>query len=323
MPNSQTRAYRLVGTFAAAALFCMVVGAAARQTTGKPPQGGKAASGDATTRKGQLAQVPAPDQRSDKPNALKLKPMNDPQADDLDHFSGYNAIWDINTKIETADNFTYRSKDTVITGAKVRHNTKLKILDAEGKLALDDPKHHMTGDKAHVEEDKKLAVFDGNVMLVMKPEETAADSGANKEPDKGKEDQDVGVEKKFGGVVNCDHVEYYYSTKRKFSILKGHLVFTQHKKNSDGTFLDRTITAEHAEYDGVKEQLRLFKPVAGHDSDGQDFDTDGDVIVFTKEGEEKVQFLGPANFRAKHQEENTDEETPTAPPAKSGKEKGG
>ena len=57
---------------------------------------------------------------------------------------------------------------------------------------------------------------------------------------------------------------------------------------SDGHFSQRTLTAEHAEFDGKTGTLHLFPPVDMKDTDNQSGHFDQDVFVGTKEGEESV-----------------------------------
>src|SRR5437879_1153272 len=104
----------------------------------------------------------------------------------------------------TGTGVTYRRDETVITGNKAQHNDETKILDAEGNLVLDDPKHHVTGDKAHVEQNKSLAIITGNVVIVLKPEEEAANNGAPPATGSENDRQKVGSEKKHGGTITCD-----------------------------------------------------------------------------------------------------------------------
>ena len=74
------------------------------------------------------------------------------------------------TGITTGRNFTYREKDTVITGQKAQYNRDEKRLLAEGSLVLNDPEHHVVGDKADVDNSaKKLAIITGSCLLYTSP----------------------------------------------------------------------------------------------------------------------------------------------------------
>ena len=136
------------------------------------------------------------------------------------HFDTYDYKMVTSTGITTAHHFTYTKADRVITGDNGRYDRENGILDADGHLVMDDPQHHITGQKSHVEEKKALATLTGDVVLVLKPDTKAA--AANEKANGN------GVEgaKSQGAVVTCDHVDTYY--RKKFTILKGHLTFKQH-----------------------------------------------------------------------------------------------
>ena len=178
--------------------------------------------------------------------------------------------------------FIYTEGDMKVTGARARYSNKTKILDADGSLVMDDPKHHMTGDKTRYDNhpDIKLAVFTGNVVIVMKPKDKpAGDNGS-----------DVEKEKSTGGTAYCDRLDYH--KLRDFAILTGHLVFKQKINKDDGTVGERTLTAEHAEYDGKADKMHLFAPVDVVDTDNQKFHFDTDVFIGTKAGDETVASKG-------------------------------
>ena len=193
---------------------------------------------------------------------------------------------DEKTGIITARDFIYTVDDMKVTGINGRYYTNTKVLDAETNLALDDPKHHVTGDKAHVDNGKaKLAVFTGSVVIIVKPKDKPAEPGAN----------DVANGKGKGGTITCDHVDDYY--KKQFVILRGHLIFKQKITKKNGAMVERTLTAEHAEYDGKNDKMHLFAPVELVDTDNQEGHFTTDVFIGTKEGEETIKSDGPATFK--------------------------
>ncbi len=205
--------------------------------------------------------------------------------------------------ISTGTNFTYKEleENLVITGKKAEYNDKTYVMDLNGNIVLDDDKHHVTGDKAHIDDSQsvKLAVFTGNVVIVVKPKPVAAADASDSAKQRAK-----------GVTLTCDKVEDYY--KRDFVILTGHFTAKQLIQEDDGTTVERTMTAEHAEYDGKKNSLHLFAPVDVTDTLKQEAHFDEDVFVGTKEGEESLESKGRSHgkFRKKQ-----DEEKPaTAPP---------
>jgi len=82
---------------------------------------------------------------------------------------------DDHTGITTCRNWIYTRDDMVVTGATARFNRKLDTLDADDPVTMDDPKHHLTADKAHVEHvDKnkslRTVILTGHAVMVLKPE---------------------------------------------------------------------------------------------------------------------------------------------------------
>ena len=193
------------------------------------------------------------------------------------HLDSADILLVTKTNMATGHNFTYTQGSRTITGDNGRYNNKSGVLDADGHLVMDDPEHHGTCQKAHVEETKALAVLTGDVVLTLKPQKATPADNPN----------DISAGKNQGAVVTCDQVDSYY--KKKFTVLRGHLVFKQHIPREGQEPLDRTGTAEHAEYDDKNEVLTLFPPVMGHDSDESEFySNDKKVVIVTKSGEETL-----------------------------------
>jgi hypothetical protein len=215
---------------------------------------------------------------------------------------------DEQTGIVTGKNFTYTENDMVVTGAKARYNKNTKVLDAEGSLTMDNPKHHVTGDIAHVETKKsvKHAVFNGNVVIVIKPKETTPGSTDNVASEKGK-----------GGTITCDHVDDYYG--RNFVIMNGHLTFKQKITKKNGKVVERTLTAEHAEFDENANNLHLFPPVDMKDTENQEAHFTKDVYIGTKEGEETLKSeSGKFVFNIDQDEDESDSANGAKPDDKTG-----
>ena len=179
--------------------------------------------------------------------------------------------------IARGTNVVYVEGDMKFTGMTAVYNKNSKELDAQGNLVLDDPKHHVTGDKSHVDRKKQLAIIKGNVVITLKP--TPPDPTAPVDPDNAKQRKDP-------VIITCDRADDSY--KKDFILLTGHLVFKQKITKDDGKQVERTLTADHAEYDGKTNTLHLFQTVKGHDSEGQTSDFEKDVFVGTKEGEETL-----------------------------------
>ena len=200
----------------------------------------------------------------------------------LTNFSFSSIAIDAKSGESHGPDFTYsdeRESNLKVTGNQARYKQdkikKLSIMDVNGNLILDDDKHHVTADKAHVDDSEgvKLAVITGNVVIVLKPK-----------PELKKDASDSAKQRGKGATITCDKVDDYY--KKEFVIFTGHFVVKQLITKDDGSILDRTVTADHAEYDGKLNMLHLFAPVDYSDSDKQELHCVEDAFVGTKEGEE-------------------------------------
>lgn len=219
----------------------------------------------------------------------------------------FGGTYDSQNDVTVGHAFTYVNGSRVITGDNVRYNAgkNKKVLDADGHLVMDDPQNHVTGQKAHVEELIGLATITGDVVMVAKPDNSAPATGNQGAAD-------IGGAKRQGAIITCDQVDSYY--KRRFTYLRGHLAFKQRILRPGQPPLERTGTAEHAEYDQKKEILTLFPPVDGHDSDNNDFhQTENNVILGTHPGGEYIHGAkGTVHFTV---EENIGEDENAPPPA--------
>ncbi len=217
------------------------------------------------------------------------------------------------TNVVTGHDFIYQEEDATITGDNARcqqmgkNPDRYYLLDIDGHLVFDDTTHHATGEKAHVNDQTKVADITGNVVMVLKPEAKTADSGGKAAPSTAADkDPDVNSVKKHGATVKCDHVEDHY--KQKYVKLFGHLVFKQRFTDAEGTDVERTLTAEHAEYDGKAETMVLYPPVDEHDNQNNTFHSDNIVRVGTKEGDEWIE--GNGTKLVLHPKNEEDESAP-------------
>ncbi len=181
------------------------------------------------------------------------------------------------TGIAKGKNVVYTEGNMKFTALTAVYNDNTRQLDAQGNLELDDPKHHVTGDKSHVDRKKQQAIITGGVIITLKP--TPQDPNVPANPDTAKQRQ-------YPVIITCDRVEDSY--KKDFIVLTGHLIFKQNILKDNGKMVERTLTSEHAEYDGKSNQLHLFQPVKAHDSEGQTIDFENDAFVGTKEGDETL-----------------------------------
>jgi hypothetical protein len=283
----------------------------------------------------QTSQTPAPGAiKKQDTSAASATTAAKQSYDDLE-FKGFwrhNAL----TNTTAGDDFIYTRADSVTTGdhgsfKEVNAKNHEGILDVYGNLVYDDPKHHATCNKGHIDMTAKLAVFTESVVLTLKPETDANGAPQNNAPgaptskapgtpqnnatvappDNAAAAQadnsttaDVRGQKKHGVIVHCDRMEDQY--KKKYIKLYGHVVFTQKYVDSNGKTVERELTAEHAEYNGKSEIMVLFGPVDGHDGNGQEIHNLTGMKIGTKEGAESMEGTG-VKLRFLPQEDNEDD----------------
>ena len=209
------------------------------------------------------------------------------------------------TGIYNIRDWVYTRADMVVRGTAAVWDKNKDTVTTESPIVLDDDRYHITADTAvidHVDKGKKerTVTLVGHVILVLKPEKAKPQPAApgatvpapvpgGKTPPVATEkpqSQDVSEDRKHGGTAVCDKL--VYQSAGKISTLTGHVIFKQNFEDKDGKPVERTLTCDHAEHDGKKDVLRLFKPVHYTDSKKQTMDTPDDVIIGTKEGEETI-----------------------------------
>lgn len=279
-------------------------------------------------------------------------PVGAPSDKDRDNLSGDFGNTDQHTGLTNMRNWVYTRDGLVISGSTGRYNEKADTVDSDDPVVLDDKKHHITSDKAHVEHVEKkrslrLVVLTGHAVMVLKPDLPAnsdkvapaavqppgsSQPGVLKPvglsgqqptapnpqtptdpapPEQNSHEQKEKEERSHGGTATCDKLEY--KTAAKYATLTGHVVFKQSFLDKDGKQVERTTTCEHAEYDGKLDQLHLFKPVHFESNQKQNFDTTDDMIIGTKEGEEKMTY---SHFKISFERQEDDEDATPGDPKK-------
>ncbi len=263
------------------------------------------------------------------PTAIKAKPA---QKEKKAFLELKDSKYTGKTKTYTGTNFVYTSEDMKATGNTAKYHEDTEILEAEGNIVIDTEKAHITGNKAVVDDSakKKLAIITENVIIEVKPKKKPEEPAkpdekapANPTPQESKEPKKASVseERNRGITVFCDKVENEY--KKKYVKMFGNLTFKQKVKKKDGMEVERTLFAEHAEYDGKADKMRLFAPVHGEDTDGQKVEFEKDVLIGTKEDEETLETMGAMKLEIlRHDDEDDtkkDDKTPAKEPNKDGK----
>jgi lipopolysaccharide assembly outer membrane protein LptD (OstA) len=259
--------------------------ASARQAPPSAAQAKRASQNIPSSAPGKQSVLPGFGKSADPRNGSADAPVSGGDPQKKAHLDMDDPDLNERTGLARGKNLVYTEGDMRFTGQTAVYKKSAREFDAQGSLELDDPKHHVTGDKSHVDLKKQLAVIKGSVVITLKP--TLPDPSVPTDPANAKQ-------RRFPVIITCDRAEDSY--KRDFIILNGHLVFKQAILKDDGKMVERTLTAEHAEYDGKTNKLHLFQPVKAFDSEGQNIEFEKDAYVGTKEGEETLTSTGKSKI---------------------------
>lgn len=216
---------------------------------------------------------------------------------------------------------------TVLHADLWQWNTKTKTAKATGGLLLSDPQAEVTGERADIDyaRAKRIAVLTGKVRITIKSKRsveeapptappapapvTLQNGQATAQTPPAEEGEDSLREaRRHPTVVTCDKVEYHYARNKRYALLTGNFKAVQQLPDKT-----RTLTAKQAEWFGLEDRLVLRGPVHVEDTKGMKGDTPDDVVVYTKEGEERMEMKG--KFSGVYPvEEEEDEVAPSPPP---------
>jgi lipopolysaccharide assembly outer membrane protein LptD (OstA) len=159
--------------------------------------------------------------------------------------------------------------DVTMTMDQCDYDDSKNTAVATGHLKIVDPESTVTGDKLQADFTKKLAQIIGNVTIVTQRKKTAPATEPETAPEKTAEKPAAGEkqpsttsqyrEKKT--TITCPQIDYYYAADKKQATVTGPVKAVQE---------DKTVTADKAYYDGVKDVVTL----------------DGNVTVTTDKGDE-------------------------------------
>jgi hypothetical protein len=208
---------------------------------------------------------------------------------------------------------------------KVNNKKGAQSAAATGNLLVTDKQADVTGNDAviYYAKSKRLVVLTKNIVIQVKPKSDQKDPTAQNgpapvvlqggaaridEPKASDEDESAAGSRKYPTTITCDKVEYEYGKGKKHATLTGNFKAVQKMPNRT-----RTLYADHAEWFGPEDRLLLHGPVRWEDTkDDQKGSSPGDVTVFTKEGDERIQMPNGGVVEMKVPDEDEDE------PAKSG-----
>lgn len=189
---------------------------------------------------------------------------------------------------------TSEEGDTVIRADVFRWNERTKKAQATGKLRISDDKTDGSADRVDIDyaKSKRTMVLTGNIQITLKPSKPAAKTGSSS-PAAGGSSSDGKQEpasndptaeaRQYPIEVTCERVEYEYARDKKHATMTGS--FRAVQKLKDHT---RTLTADRAEWFGREDKAILKGPVRLEDTKGRKGETDEDVVIYTKEGQEAI-----------------------------------
>ncbi len=190
-------------------------------------------------------------------------------------------------------NFTYVHKDETAKGDYAVWNSHEQLLTAKGHLVYDSNDYVATCSSAQVNRKSHQRVFEGAVVLTIKPRKSATSTPTPASTTASADTQGANNEQEARShsiIVHCDKV--VYSSITHIAQLTGHLIFQQNYVDKKGKKIARNATADHAVYDDNEQTLTLFPPVRYHDSQGEVLTTDDPLIISTRTNDET--FAGKA-----------------------------
>ncbi len=175
----------------------------------------------------------APACAADPPTEKKPEKVQIKHADKL--------FYDAATKVyHLTGNIVMVQKDVTITMDKCDYDDNNNSAVATGHLKMVDPESTLTGDSLKIAFDPKFAQIIGNVTIVTQKKKEEKPGEAEK---KGLTEY---REKKT--TITCPQIDYYYADDRKQATVYGPLKAVQE---------DKTVYADKAFYDGVKDEVVL------------------------------------------------------------------
>ena len=208
------------------------------------------------------ATAPAPTAAAaKKPKTYQLKagPMAYDAAKKMYHFS---------SSADQAVVFT--QDDVTMTMDQCDYDDEHQTAVGTGHLKITDPESTITGDKLQVDFNKKFAQIIGNVTVVTQKKRTetagekpatAAQPAEGDKPAGEKQGTNLSEYREKKTTITCPQIDYYYADDKKQAAITGPVKAVQE---------DKTVVADQASYDGVKDTVVL----------------DGNVTVTTEKGDE-------------------------------------
>lgn len=175
-----------------------------------------------------------------------------------------------NKNITLKGNVSIVHDNAKLMSSYVIFNQDTKIAQSPGKITVNAKETNFTADNGNANFKTKICQAFGNINGIIKKENIADIKNENKKKN---------IEKEITENItfSCDKAEYNYKTK--ILNAEGNIKLTEK---------DRTITCNSLKYISNEEIFYLNGNVKGEDKQGQTFDSDGEVIVSVKDGNEYI-----------------------------------
>jgi lipopolysaccharide assembly outer membrane protein LptD (OstA) len=221
-------------------------------------------------------------------------PKNRPVNVDSDSYKD-NSVTGIRT---LSGNVRITAEATVLKTALAQYNTKTNVAVAPGTVYIDDERNSLVGNKGTAFYEKREAVIQGAVKIIVRPKPGSASAPKGS----------VRREFKDPVTVFCDNVTYDW--KNRIAVATGNLTLKQN--TSDG--IVRTATAQRLIYYTREERLVLEGDVNAIDSKGQKLKGPVAVAIIREGAEEfNMERGASATILIEEEEEPTPVPTPLLP----------
>lgn len=150
----------------------------------------------------------------------------------------------------------FQDKDVTVECDEASFNEPDDTAACAGHIKMNDSESEITGELVNADFGAEIVNIMGNVKIVTtksaKKEETAP--GANTEGAK--------PEEKRVTTITCERIQYYYTEGKRHAVVTGLIKAVQK---------ERTITAQHADYDRERDVITLGDDVTITREDGSEF----------------------------------------------------
>lgn len=194
-------------------------------------------------------------------------------------------------------------EDVTMVADQCDYDDNNNTAQASGHLKITDPESTLTGDLVKANFDQKLVQITGNVTIVTQKKKEEAKEG---KPAEGGSST-VAEYRQKKTTITCPQIDYYYADDKKQATVYGPLKAVQE---------DKTVYADKAFYDGIKDTVTLEGNIRLITSGGSEFRCPKAIISLK---EDWIQAEDVTGVAVEEKEKPAEEKPPTpgeaTPPA--------